>query len=226
MQALKSVRAKRRLLVVFLALAILIPAVPVAATPAYSISVIYTEFNSLAWTEHTFPGGANYTLPWQVKITNKLTYNETGAAQSAKLQFCNASNKDDLFDLMFHNCSTTTKKGTVDVYQSYTGTGVKIGSFPYTYEEPATYYFSTDGVIVKNKTDTQFEFNFNAWTLLNVSAQGSTEFVATAGIMQLDLSSGAAYGLDIVYAMIPLMIMITVIGMIVKMVDKMGRNIR
>jgi len=222
MQALKRQRAKR-LFVAVLAL-ILIPSALIAqATPAYKISVIYTEFNSQTATEHTFPDSANYTLPWKAEITNKLTYNETGAAQSAKILFCNASDSSDLLDLMFNNCSTTTGKGIVDVYQSYTGTGVKVGSFPYTYEKSATYLFSEDGLVVKNDTDTQFEFNFNAWTIDNVSVQGGSDFVATAGIMQLNFSSGAEYGLDIVFNMMPILVALSVIGMVVKMVNRMSK---
>lgn len=222
MRTSRLARRQKGVLLGVFALAILIGVMPtnVLSTASYSVSIVYTEFNSGTATEHTFPGGANYTLPWKVVITNKLTYNETTSNPVAILLLCNASDKDDLMDLMFQDT------GVVDVYQSYTGSGVKIGSFPWTTLIPATYTFSVDGLVVKNKTDTQFEFNFNAWPLRNVSAKGSAEDMVTAGTMQLDFSSGTGdFGLDIVFSVVPLMVTIAVLGMIIKMFDKMGKNI-
>ena len=227
MQALKRVRAKRRLLVVVLALAILIPAATGAlATVSYKVSCIYTEFNVTTKTTHTFPNDANYTLPWRAVMTNKVTYNDTTTSPACKIGFVNAANSSE--GVMDFNWGKpdANGKGNLEVYIGEGTSGNLIDTVPFTIDQPLTIYIVADGITIKNSTDIQLEYNFKAFAICNVSASGSVADCATAGFLQIEFSSGAQYGLDIVYSMIPLMVTITVIGMIVKMMDRMGKSIR
>ena len=227
MQALKRARANRRLLVVFLALAILSPAATGAlATANYKVSIVYTEFNVIDETEHTFPNDSNYTLPWRMDLINKLTYNDTTTNPGANLKFTNYENSSKGIIELYYFKPDAEGKGSVNVYASETTVGNLIDIIPYTIDSPQTLSTVVDGITIKNATDTQLEYNFKAFGISNVSARGAVANCCTAGFMQLEFSSGSKYGLDIVYEMIPLMITLTVIGMVIKMVDKMGKNIR
>ena len=227
MQALKRARAKRRLLVVFLALAILIPAATgAAATANYRVSCIYSEFNVTTKTTHTFPEDATYTLPWQAVMTNKVTYNDTTTSPACKIGFVNAANiSEGVVDFNWGK-PDANGKGNLEVYIGEGTIGNLIDTVPFTIDQPLTIYLVADGITIKNSTDTQLEYNFKAFAICNVTACGSVADCAIAGFLQLEFSAGAEYGLDIVYAMIPLMITITVIGMVVRMMDKMGKSIR
>ena len=220
-QVLKKQRVKH-LIISLLALTIVISPLAVLGTPSYSVSVIYSEFNVATYTEHTFPSEGNYTLPWSVVVTNKLTYNETTDACNAKVRFQNGLNiSEGVVDLQWFE--PTAGIGTLDVYVSETDTGVKVGSLDYETDEEWTVNFASDGITLLNESGSQLEYNFNAFDINNVSVTGIVDAV-TAGFVQLDFSDTSEYGLDIISAMLPLLVTLTMFSVIIKSVNKLGKG--
>ena len=222
LRALNKHRAKR-FLVAVLAISMIFSATSVLATPSYNVSVIYTEFNSTDWTEHTFPNSANYTVSWNVDLTNRLTYNETTDDCSAKIRFQNgADTSAGVIDLQYFE--PTLGVGTVDVYASETDTGVKIGSMDYTTDETITLVVSADGLTLTNDTGLQIEYNFLGFDILNVSAQGGSIYEVTAGFLQLEFGAGSTESIAILTDILPLMVTLAVLGMVFKMFDNLGKK--
>lgn len=222
LQAFKKQRAKR-LSVAVLALLILVPCANASlATASYKVSLLALEFNSTDYTEHNFPSNANYTLPWRVELTNKLVYNETTESPSGKVLFQNMLNiSEGILEIQWFE--TTDDKGLMDVYASETSSGNLIDTITYSIDELWTLKMSVDGFTYANASGVQIEFNFNGFGISNVSACGGIADSAESGFVQLEFSSGTEYGIDIVYAMMPLLLTLAVIGMVVKMVDRMGK---
>ena len=222
LKALKTHKAKR-FLVATLAVLMIFSATSVLATPSYNVSVIYTEFNSTSWTEHTFPNSANYTVSWSVDLTNRLTYNETTDSCSAKIRFQNGEDVSaGVIDLQYFE--PTLGVGTVDIYASETDTGAKIGSMDYTTDEAITLAVSADGLTVTNDTGLQIEYNFLGFDIVNVSAQGGSVFEVTAGFFQLEFSDSSTDSIAILTEILPLMVTLAVLGMVFKMFDNLGKK--
>lgn len=156
-------------------------------------------------------------------MTNKLTYNDTTSDPAAKIGFVNYLNKSlGVIDLIW--AEPTAGYGTVDVYVGEGASGSKVGTIPYTIDSTQVLYVVVDGITIKNETDTQLEYNFNTFGIGNVSAAGTINDSATAGFLQLEFHSGSEYGIDIVSSFLPLMVSLAVLGMIVKMFDKLGKQ--
>ncbi len=215
-QVLKKNRVKH-LLITFLALFIVISPLAVLGTPSHGVSAIYTEFNSTVKTEHTFPSEANYTLPWTVEVVNGLTYNETTATPSAKIGFVNYENVSlGLIDLQFY------EDGDLEVYVSETDSGVKVGTLAYVADEEWSLAVADDGIKLSNSSGIQLDYNFLAFGIDKVTCNAGINDTATAGFIQLEFSDTSEFGLDIISAMLPLLVTLTMISIIIKSVNKLG----
>jgi len=215
-----SLKIRVRILMVFALICLILSVSVIKANPTYTVSALYTDFNSVSWTEHDVPSG-NYTVPYTVRVMPYLTLNSTGNP-SAQIHFVNITNEVDgeLFGISLY------KAGVIQVNSGVRTGVVVVATDVYTMEETITIRVQEDGFTVNNGTDTICEYFTTMFSIDGVYVRGVTAYTATAGYVNVEFSDGTEYGLDIINEILPAMVAITVLSSLLGALAVMTKKMR
>jgi len=218
MQA-KALRAKSLLLAVFALTILNISVLSVSATATYTISHPYSDFNSVTATKRNIPEG-NYTAPWRAIVTPSVTWNKTTSTPYMKVHFQNVTDETKNFvSLQFLNTSNLYV-----IYGVDGDSGQQVGAGTYTMGESVTVYASIDGFRVNNGTVDVVEYFVTMFTIDGSGGAGGVDFSCLSGVVNIKFSSGSEFGLDLVFEMVPLIVAITLLGVVFKAFGKIGKT--
>jgi len=208
----------------------------VSATFAYSF--VYSEFNKETATWKTVDKTRD---AWKITIDNYLTYSGVSGAH-AKLRFSNATTNSTFpFDF---NCHKYGEKWGFEIWiatkvDPTSDDWAKIGGYDgVDFGEPVYLTLDSDGYLdVGNKTDLDVyvsDYALGKFDLTYVGALGggvnftAGEKVATAGYITVEISDppialGLEATVDILFAVIPVIFTVAVIGLVIKMFKELSK---
>lgn len=189
----------------------------------WSTTFIYTQFVLI-----TTAVALDYSVSsWSFSIYNHLTYNATGTPE-AKIMFANATSDDREGVLLAMKSDLTTR-----VYYKVGGTDILLAEDTADYSTGDYYEVSVQSGLLsvyryENLTDSDvaviedFAFSIDIGA---VCAMGSSNYVATAGYVNVETSGGlgGASGMTgTLTTWLPIMLEFAIIGMIFGMIRKFG----
>jgi len=206
-------------------------AVPIAYASS-ALSIPYSTFNKTETEEVRYSLDKVYSAPWEAKIDNHLTYNQTtdGARATIKFPANNTNRYPALYVHMY-------KDGTLAIDYFDGTSSVTIGNGQYAINDNGaevivqmaeTYlnvlaYNSTSGgysYVVK-------EFAVDGWDLGEIDAFGGANYV-TAGYVSVTVDIGAFINIgstvDLLIQVVPAIAAVAVIGFIVATIKKMTKK--
>lgn len=214
----KQFRVKR-ILIVFALIGLVMSSVAnVKANPTYSISDLYSVYNSSSWTEKDVPSG-NYTAPYSIIVNADITWNGTTSNAQFTATFRNISNEVDgeLFGVKFLD------SGVMQLLAGTTASVNVVGSSTYTIGTDVKVSVAVDGIKCYNGSETFGEYYMTTFNVDGHHGSGGTDFM-TAGKVNYTYNDGGDYGLDIISSMVPVLVTIAVLGAVMKAFTKFKVN--
>ncbi|RLI44548.1 hypothetical protein DRO69_07165 [Candidatus Bathyarchaeota archaeon] len=212
----------RKLLLPTIFLTLLTLAPVLSASFAYSFT--YTSFNTTTWT---YKQTDEARTAWQVEIVNNLVYNTTTAG-TAKIELTNAtSGNQTIIDLCY------ASDGTLDVWIGDETSRDKVTSGSWTADEKIYYTLDSNGYLdIGNETDRDSilsDYVLGAFSLEYVGASSQEGAnVATSGYISVEITDAPISVefetvTDIIYAVIPLIFTVAVLGVVIKMFKSVSK---
>jgi len=215
-----------------LLLLLLVPVVYAAS----SVSIPYSTFNRAETEEVRYQLDKVYSAPWEAKIDNHLTYNQSidGARATVKFPANNTNRYPSIYIHMY-------KDGTLAIDYFDGTSSVTIGKGQYAINDNGAevkVQMARDylNVLAYNETSGGYDyvvqkFAVDGWSLGEIDAFGgnyTTYGYVTAGYVSVTVDTGAFIDLgsttDILIQVVPLVATIAVIGFIVASIKKMTKK--